>query len=411
MQKIKFYIFLATFTLLCNFKVFSQTWTGATNTDWNTASNWSPASVPNAATADVVIPNGLTNYPILASNIEVRNLTFSAGAGVRSSLTFGSFNLTVRENFNVDLDNNVASPRRIGTNTAHTGRLIVAPNSSNTTFNFNGTGTSKPEFNVICDITLNGADSRFQGATFNNTTTFNYSTTAWGRCLTGGNTYNENATFNFTGSDFAGIGYTAAWFTGGRETFTKNLTITTSSNSVNLWANVGGNLSVTASTSGEFSMGSATSATSVTGTTTFVANTITSGQGIRIGQNTSEIVTFGGDVSITNTNSTIGDIFRCANLGNVTFNGNISIASSGGNAGGISIGDDANTAGTITLAADKTITTGAFSRGILRIQKIRQTSGTNTQTHNITLVSSISNNLINKIRPHFLNHFNTIFII
>ncbi|TAG87921.1 MAG: T9SS C-terminal target domain-containing protein [Bacteroidetes bacterium] len=388
------YFALLSFLTIFSLRVQAQTWTGATNTDWNTTSNWSPASVPNSATADVVIPNGLTNYPVLATNIEVRNLTFDDNGGgtlTSATLTLGAFNLTIRQNLNVKYYNSSASPRQIGTNTAHIGRLIILPNATNTSFGTNAIGTSKIVFNAPCEFTLNSGNSRFESLVFNNTVTFNYSTTALSNCLTGGNTYNENATFNFTGSNFSGIGYTAlpdTWFAGGRETFTKNLTITTSGNNVNLWANVGGNLSVTVSASGEFSM----SNVSVAGTTTFLASTITSNNGIRIGQNTGEVVTFGGDVSITNTNSTVDNIFRCANLGNVTFNGNVTIASSGGNAGGISIGDDANSAGTLTLAADKTITTGAFSRGILRIQKIRQTSGTNTQTHNITLSNAISNN-------------------
>ncbi|RKS53018.1 galactose binding lectin-like protein [Gillisia mitskevichiae] len=41
-------------------------WTGATSTDWNTASNWSCNTVPSLNT-NVIIKSGLTNYPILNS--------------------------------------------------------------------------------------------------------------------------------------------------------------------------------------------------------------------------------------------------------------------------------------------------------------------------------------------------------
>ncbi|WP_198012065.1 T9SS type A sorting domain-containing protein [Gillisia sp. CAL575] len=41
-------------------------WTGATSTDWNTASNWSCNTVPSLQT-NVIINSGLTNYPVLNS--------------------------------------------------------------------------------------------------------------------------------------------------------------------------------------------------------------------------------------------------------------------------------------------------------------------------------------------------------
>jgi hypothetical protein len=44
----------------------TRTWTGATSTDWNTATNWNPAGVP--AAADDVQINSATNQPILPAN-------------------------------------------------------------------------------------------------------------------------------------------------------------------------------------------------------------------------------------------------------------------------------------------------------------------------------------------------------
>ncbi|MDI9309947.1 MAG: T9SS sorting signal type C domain-containing protein [Limnohabitans sp.] len=67
----------------------SKTWTGATNTDWNTASNWTPAGVPTITTA-VIIPNTV-NKPIInspnmaACNITVQNgglLTAATGSSI-----------------------------------------------------------------------------------------------------------------------------------------------------------------------------------------------------------------------------------------------------------------------------------------------------------------------------------------
>jgi len=45
----------------------NKTWTGATNTDWNTAGNWSPVGIPNN-THPVVIPN-VVNDPIITGGV------------------------------------------------------------------------------------------------------------------------------------------------------------------------------------------------------------------------------------------------------------------------------------------------------------------------------------------------------
>jgi hypothetical protein len=55
-----------------------STWTGATSTAWNVASNWNPQVVP-VATSEVYIPN-LTNDPISSGNITLAKLTLDAGA-------------------------------------------------------------------------------------------------------------------------------------------------------------------------------------------------------------------------------------------------------------------------------------------------------------------------------------------
>ncbi len=52
-------------------------WTGNTSTDWNTASNWSPAQLP--ATADVVWINSATNYPVISSGTVTVGLVRMSG--------------------------------------------------------------------------------------------------------------------------------------------------------------------------------------------------------------------------------------------------------------------------------------------------------------------------------------------
>jgi len=56
------------------------TWTGSTDTDWNTATNWMPNVVPTAL-LDVIIP-AATNEPFATDNSVCRNLTINSGAVV-----------------------------------------------------------------------------------------------------------------------------------------------------------------------------------------------------------------------------------------------------------------------------------------------------------------------------------------
>lgn len=61
----------------------SNTWTGATNTNWFNATNWSCAIVPNT-TSDALIPANAANMPIINSGLtaNVRTLTIASGATV-----------------------------------------------------------------------------------------------------------------------------------------------------------------------------------------------------------------------------------------------------------------------------------------------------------------------------------------
>lgn len=65
----------------------TTTWTGATNTQWETASNWSKNQVPTADSY-VIIPD-VTNNPIINSNTDIQKLTLLSGAelSVKNNLT------------------------------------------------------------------------------------------------------------------------------------------------------------------------------------------------------------------------------------------------------------------------------------------------------------------------------------
>ncbi len=84
----------------------TNTWTGGTDTDWHTTTNWSLTLIPTA-THNVVIPGSLTNYPILsgaasASTVEVRSgasLTISSAG----SLTIDGSKLLVLGGFSYSM--------------------------------------------------------------------------------------------------------------------------------------------------------------------------------------------------------------------------------------------------------------------------------------------------------------------
>lgn len=62
--------------------IAANTWTGQSGTNWHTTTNWSLGVVP-VTTTDVIIPSGVTNYPIIATDTAfARNLTLAASSSV-----------------------------------------------------------------------------------------------------------------------------------------------------------------------------------------------------------------------------------------------------------------------------------------------------------------------------------------
>ena len=59
----------------------NHTWNGSVSTDWNNASNWSPASVPTFS-SKVTIPSGT---PVLAASAKIFELTVASGASLNLS--------------------------------------------------------------------------------------------------------------------------------------------------------------------------------------------------------------------------------------------------------------------------------------------------------------------------------------
>ncbi len=62
------------------------TWTGATNNDWNTASNWSPAAVPTSADDVVIALDGATVTLPYGTPITIASLALGGGSGGTETL-------------------------------------------------------------------------------------------------------------------------------------------------------------------------------------------------------------------------------------------------------------------------------------------------------------------------------------
>jgi ELWxxDGT repeat protein len=66
-------------TQLNKFTIPTKIWLGKVSTNWNDAGNWAPVGVPGNAD-DIVIPNGITNYPVISANAVARNLWINWGS-------------------------------------------------------------------------------------------------------------------------------------------------------------------------------------------------------------------------------------------------------------------------------------------------------------------------------------------
>jgi hypothetical protein len=73
----------------------ASTWTGAINSNWSNAGNWSPAGVPNNCATNVIIPSGAANPVVLDMNPQIGDLTVANGV----SLALSTHNLSLCGNW------------------------------------------------------------------------------------------------------------------------------------------------------------------------------------------------------------------------------------------------------------------------------------------------------------------------
>jgi hypothetical protein len=220
----KNYILLALLFLLLNtgFAQTTFTWNGTTSTDWNTATNWTPAAVPTAADY-VVIVTGANNC-VLAANTTVTNLTITSGTLNLNTATLfttgivncnggtiinGIFNTTATTigftatTFNASIQGNV-------TTTNLGGGTFNAP------FDITGVDiiVKSGVFNSPVILTKTGGGSNYVTigtVTFNSTLTINQQSNTGYIMLGFGNNianFNDDITVTCTGTEGINLGYT-----------------------------------------------------------------------------------------------------------------------------------------------------------------------------------------------------------
>jgi hypothetical protein len=235
----RIYIFLQ-LLLSCSL-LHAQTWNGSVNTDWNTATNWTPAGVPTSA-GNVVIPGSVAsnNWPVFAGNVTINSIDMQPGC----QLNVNGFTLTI--------------------------------NGISTNINFNGAVLNNS--NVATDIVLNintgigGYITYFRSNTINDNIVFNLtgSNQFTEAVAAPANVYNGNAVFNINDVLTTSISY------GVPSQFNANLTVNrTVAGATSLFyagATITGNFSYTNNTAGETGLGNLAYKTSIGGTINITAS-------------------------------------------------------------------------------------------------------------------------------------------
>jgi|GEM_PF-4317450 len=133
----------------------SGSWSGATSSDWGTASNWCGSTIPTSTT-NVVIPSGVPNFPNVGAGTTatVANLTINSGASVT---------LSGASNAILEIYGNLTNNGTFTANTSSVTRLIgttqATISGSPVTFaslTINKTGVTSPQVTVNSFLTASG---------------------------------------------------------------------------------------------------------------------------------------------------------------------------------------------------------------------------------------------------------------
>lgn len=143
---------VAVMIVTCIQSVYAQTtytWKGTTSSDWNTASNWSPASVPTSTSIVQIGYTTFTNSPTISSTETVSAASISFGTAKTATLTL---------NGNLTVSGNISMASTTTFSMANTGVLTLGGNFSSGTLKFPSSSTAK--------IIMNGTAAQY----FPNTT-------------------------------------------------------------------------------------------------------------------------------------------------------------------------------------------------------------------------------------------------
>ena len=160
MKTIKIYLAIASLFLMGISKTMADNhiWTGTVNNNWTLAANW--GGTAPVANDDITIPGGLTNYPVITTNIPaVHNLLInSTGIGAYLTVnTGGALNVTgtvtINSNGTLNLTNGASTINSI----ACAGSLFVYGGTLIFTYNIdiNSGGTFLQSGGSISDVGTN----------------------------------------------------------------------------------------------------------------------------------------------------------------------------------------------------------------------------------------------------------------
>ncbi|MCX6257387.1 MAG: YDG domain-containing protein [Bacteroidia bacterium] len=168
------------FVMCINVNAATRTWTGATSTDWNTASNWQGNNLPGSGD-NANIPGGLSRYPSINNSVFITSINInSAGTGALVTITTSGFltatgTVTVSQNGTFIMDDGIASIKKLiisgsvnvsgGTMTTTTGDITV---NSGGAISISSSGTMATTSGNI--VISNGGSLTCTGGTLNNST-------------------------------------------------------------------------------------------------------------------------------------------------------------------------------------------------------------------------------------------------
>jgi autotransporter-associated beta strand protein len=395
------------------FNAATLVWTGATNTNWNTPTNWAAGYLPNATDNVTITKTGGGSNLVLETSLTVNNITISGN----NTVSLGSNTLTVRGNW---LNNGTLNPQNSTVAfTGTTGTQTV--NNGASTFN-NVTHTGASTLRALTNALNIGGTFTNSAGTFDANS---LESTFTGAVTLSGGTYSAgSATQTFNG----GLTLSGGTFTGSTGAVTTtDLTMTSGTLTAPSGAfNVLGNW---ATTGGTFTPGANTAFTKSSGTQT-LQNTLTAFNNLtHSGAGTLQLVTSNLSIGGTLTNSagifdanglqttvtgltTVSSGTYSASTASQTFNGGLTVSGGtfSGSTGAVTTTDLTMTSGTLTapsgafnVSGNWATTGGNFAPGSYTVtftksSGIPQTlSNTLTAFNNLTVNGSVGTNLVSDI--------------